>query len=59
MKFKNKVVIVTGAVFGIGLLTAQRFAEVGAKVMLMDINWETVPMGTRGICSKRREAIGA
>ena len=38
MRFKDKVAIVTGAASGMGLLTSQRFAEEGAKVMLTDVD---------------------
>ncbi len=40
MNFKDKVVFVTGAASGIGLCTAQGFAELGADVLLGDINGE-------------------
>ena len=37
MKLKGKVVIVTGAKSGIGLATAIRFADEGAKVVVADV----------------------
>ena len=37
-RLKNKVAIITGAAKGIGLATAQRFAQEGAKVMIADLN---------------------
>ncbi len=39
-RFKDKVVIVTGAASGIGLATARRFAQEGATLALGDINKE-------------------
>lgn len=40
MGIKNKVVAITGAASGIGLVTAELFAEAGAYVALIDINEE-------------------
>lgn len=37
-QLKNKVCVITGAASGIGLATAQLLAEVGSKVVLLDIN---------------------
>ncbi|MCX7285515.1 MAG: glucose 1-dehydrogenase [Novosphingobium sp.] len=37
MRFKDKVVIVTGAASGLGLATVQRLAEEGASLMLVDL----------------------
>lgn len=41
-KFKNKVVVITGAVSGIGLEVVNNFVEGGAKIVLLDINSEKV-----------------
>lgn len=38
IQFKGKVAVVTGAASGMGLLTAQEFARLGAKVVMCDIN---------------------
>lgn len=40
MRFKDKVVIVTGATSGIGATTAEMFADEGAKVILVGRNYE-------------------
>lgn len=40
MKFDGKIALVTGAASGIGLVTAQRFAELGAAVVLSDVQRE-------------------
>ena len=37
MRFKDKVVIVTGAASGIGLATAKRFGTEGARVVIADM----------------------
>lgn len=42
MRFQNKVVIVTGGASGIGLATARRFASEGARIVLADINLQSL-----------------
>ena len=37
-RLKDKVAIITGAAKGIGFITARRFAQEGAKVMIADLN---------------------
>ena len=46
-EFKNKVVIVTGAASGIGRASAKRFANLGASVVVADID-ETLGNETTG-----------
>ena len=38
MRFKNKVVIVTGGAAGIGKVTSEEFAMEGASVVIADID---------------------
>ena len=40
MDFTNRVVLVTGASVGIGRAAAILFAQKGAKVAMVDINYE-------------------
>ena len=40
MKFQGKTAVITGAAAGIGRAVALRFAEEGANVVLLDINYE-------------------
>lgn len=54
MRFKDKVVIVTGAGSGLGLATVQRLADEGAKLVLVDLrqDWleaarDALPASTR------------
>jgi NAD(P)-dependent dehydrogenase (short-subunit alcohol dehydrogenase family) len=42
MKFKEKVVIITGGASGIGLATAKNFAGEGARIVLADINLQNL-----------------
>ncbi len=41
MRFKNKVVMVTGGAAGIGRVTAENFAREGARVAICDVNPDT------------------
>lgn len=40
MKLKDRVALITGGAAGIGLVTAERFAEEGAKGVICDVNQE-------------------
>ncbi|MCK7522248.1 MAG: SDR family NAD(P)-dependent oxidoreductase [Ignavibacteriales bacterium] len=66
-KLDNKCAIVTGGASGIGLATAQLFAEEGAAVVIADINAEQGKQAetanqrrrrTRGLRSVQRGAFG-
>lgn len=55
--FADRTAIVTGAALGIGLLTAQKLAEAGARVVLADVNEEGVEAGAEGIRQSGGDAI--
>ena len=38
IEFRGKVAVVTGAASGMGLLTAQEFARLGATIVMCDVN---------------------
>ncbi|OGV49800.1 MAG: hypothetical protein A2017_00930 [Lentisphaerae bacterium GWF2_44_16] len=57
MRFKNKVAIVSGAASGMGLLTAQKLTEEGAKVILTDINIDMLSAEAENIRKNGGEAL--
>ncbi len=54
MGFEGKVAIITGAASGMGLLTAQRLAADGAKVILTDVDKEKA----EACAAELRQAVG-
>jgi NAD(P)-dependent dehydrogenase (short-subunit alcohol dehydrogenase family) len=56
--FENKVALVTGAASGMGLATAQAFAEAGAAVVLADVDKDAVQTAAQALTSAGHQAIG-
>ncbi|MGW3976288.1 glucose 1-dehydrogenase [Streptomyces mirabilis] len=56
--FANKVALVTGAASGMGLATAQAFAEAGAAVVLADVDKPAVEAAAEELTSAGHQAIG-
>jgi NAD(P)-dependent dehydrogenase (short-subunit alcohol dehydrogenase family) len=56
--FHDRVAVVTGAGSGMGLATAQAFAESGAAVVLADRNEQTLQTATAELTSAGRQALG-
>jgi NAD(P)-dependent dehydrogenase (short-subunit alcohol dehydrogenase family) len=56
--FTGQVALVTGASSGMGVATAQAFAESGAAVVLADINDESLQAVTAGLRAHGHEVLG-
>jgi NAD(P)-dependent dehydrogenase (short-subunit alcohol dehydrogenase family) len=56
--FQGQVALVTGASSGMGLATAQAFAQAGAAVVLADINENTLRAATDDLTAAGHQAIG-
>jgi NAD(P)-dependent dehydrogenase (short-subunit alcohol dehydrogenase family) len=56
--FTGQVALVTGASSGMGLSTAQAFAEAGAAVVLADINEDTLRAATDSLTGAGHRALG-
>ena len=56
--FTGQVALVTGASSGMGLATAQAFAESGAAVVLADINDESLRAATTGLRAHGHQVLG-
>ena len=55
---QNKVTIITGSASGIGLDTANIFAQNGAKIVLSDINEEALENAVNDFKAKGYEVLG-
>lgn len=56
--FTGQVALVTGAGSGMGLVTAQAFADAGAAVVLSDIDEDTLRTATDDLIATGHEALG-
>jgi len=59
MEFSGKTVIITGGASGMGLLCGKRFAQLGANVVLTDINKEALSAAEKGIKDEGGSVISA
>ncbi len=59
MSFENKTVIITGAASGFGERTAQRFAEQGARVVIVDLHQEKAQAVAEALGAGRAIAVRA
>jgi len=59
VSFENKTVIITGAASGFGERTAQRFAEQGARVVIVDLHLEKAQAVAEALGAGRAIAVRA
>jgi NAD(P)-dependent dehydrogenase (short-subunit alcohol dehydrogenase family) len=57
LNFSGKVALVTGAASGMGLATAQAFAEAGAAVVLADFKEDAVNAAAEGLAAAGHKAL--
>jgi NAD(P)-dependent dehydrogenase (short-subunit alcohol dehydrogenase family) len=57
MRFKDKVVVITGGAAGIGLATARRFAQEGAVVAICDVRAEAAQQAAQSLTKAGGTAI--
>jgi NAD(P)-dependent dehydrogenase (short-subunit alcohol dehydrogenase family) len=57
ISFENKVALITGAASGLGLATAQAFADAGASVVMADWNEKAVQAAAQEIADKGHQTL--
>src|SRR5258708_3039484 len=57
ISFENRVALVTGAASGLGLATAEAFAESGASVVLADWNEASVRSAAADLAAKGHKTL--
>ena len=58
ISFKGQVALVTGAASGLGLATANAFAEAGASVVFADVNEKEVQAAAKELADKGYKTLG-
>ena len=58
MRLENKIAVITGSASGIGLATAQKFAQEGATVVVCDLRQEGIDAAFISITDKGQKAVG-